>query len=123
MVQKDRKQLIANKLRSLREQADISQKEMAEIIGCAASTISGYEIGNRLPDIPTLEKYSIHFKIPLIDLLFLSDETSIITNPELPPDLQNLGVEEISLIRDLRTSGLDPTEVKALLDLIRVIKK
>lgn len=43
--------MIYQKIRDLREDADLSQTEMAKILNCAQQTYSNYELGQR--DIPT----------------------------------------------------------------------
>lgn len=43
--------MIYQKIRDLREDADLTQTEMAKILNCAQQTYSNYELGQR--DIPT----------------------------------------------------------------------
>ncbi len=40
-----------NRIRSLREDADLKQREMAQILNCSQQVYSNYELGQR--DIPT----------------------------------------------------------------------
>ena len=44
------------RLRMFREKAGLTQEELAERVGVAKSTITGYEKGNRSPDIPKIKK-------------------------------------------------------------------
>lgn len=49
---------LPERLRSLREKIGISQREAAERVGIAPTTISGYERGERTPDALTVLKFS-----------------------------------------------------------------
>lgn len=44
------------RLRKLREQKEISQKELAEYLGVSQNAVSSYELGKREPNINTLVK-------------------------------------------------------------------
>lgn len=44
------------RLRMFREKAGLTQEELAERVGVAKTTITGYEKGNRSPDIPKIKK-------------------------------------------------------------------
>ena len=43
--------MIYSRIRDLREDSDLSQKEMAKILNCSQQAYSNYELGQR--DIPT----------------------------------------------------------------------
>ena len=64
-------------IRDLREDADLSQKQMAKILNCSQVAYSYYEIGKR--DIPTqaLIKIADHFNCSVDYLLGRTD------NPEM----------------------------------------
>ena len=66
--------LIFERIRSLREDKDMSQKEMAEILNCSQRIYSNYERGE--VDIPThiLIKLSTFHKVSVDYLLNLTDE-------------------------------------------------
>ena len=51
------------KLRELREQKGVTQKEVAEAIGCTATVYSRYERGEREPDISTLCSLADYFEV------------------------------------------------------------
>ena len=51
------------KLRELREQKGVTQKEVADAIGCTATVYSRYERGEREPDISTLCSLADYFKV------------------------------------------------------------
>lgn len=55
--------VIEMKLRELREQKGVTQKEVADAIGCTATVYSRYERGEREPDISTLCSLADYFKV------------------------------------------------------------
>ena len=55
--------VIEMKLRELREQKGVTQKEVANAIGCTATVYSRYERGEREPDISTLCSLADYFKV------------------------------------------------------------
>ncbi|MBQ7379361.1 MAG: helix-turn-helix transcriptional regulator [Clostridia bacterium] len=61
------------RIRDLREDKDISQKEMAKVLNCSQQVYSNYELGQR--DIPTdiLIKLSTFHRVSVDYLLGLTD--------------------------------------------------
>lgn len=55
-------------LKKLRTEKEISQADMAKILGLSRSTIGMYEQGKREPDFETLERIADYFNINLDDL-------------------------------------------------------
>ena len=51
------------KLRELREQKGVTQKEVADAIGCTATVYSRYERGEREPDIATICSLADYFEV------------------------------------------------------------
>ena len=51
------------KLRELREQKGVTQKEVADAIGCTATVFSRYERGEREPDISMLCNLADYFEV------------------------------------------------------------
>ena len=60
---------IANRLKSLRVEHDMSQRELAEYMEVSNSTISRIEKG-AMPDVETLIKYSENFGVSTDWILF-----------------------------------------------------
>ena len=65
------------RIRDLREDSDITQKEMAKILSCSQQVYSNYELGQR--DIPTdiLIKLSVYYKVSVDYILGISDNPKI----------------------------------------------
>ena len=70
--------MVYRRIRDLREDKDITQKEMAGILNCSQQVYSNYELGQR--DIPTdiLIKLSKFYKVSVDYILGLSDNPKIL---------------------------------------------
>ena len=62
------------KIRNLREDKDLSQKQMAEVLSIAQTTYSDYELGKLNIPIPILIKLAYFHKTSIDYLLGLTDE-------------------------------------------------
>ncbi len=65
----DIKVTIAQKMKQVRKDRRLSQKEVAEIFGLTQAAVSNYEKGTRIPDYNYLYSYATYFKVSL-DYLF-----------------------------------------------------
>ena len=65
--------MIYKRIRDLREDKDLTQKEMAKILNCSQQVYSNYELGQR--DIPTdiLIKLSAYYSVSVDYILGLCD--------------------------------------------------
>ena len=61
------------RIRDLREDNDLTQKDLAKALSCSQQVYSNYELGQR--DIPTdiLIKLSVFYKVPVDYILGLTD--------------------------------------------------
>ncbi|SHN07464.1 putative transcriptional regulator [Cyclobacterium lianum] len=62
-----------NKIRELRTAGNMTQEDLAEIIGVSRQTINAIEKGKFDPSLPTAFKMSKLFKLP-IEQMFFFDE-------------------------------------------------
>lgn len=60
---------IGRRIRWLREQQNMSQEQLAQILWIDRSSLSGYEIGKRVPDIFMLCKMADVFDVSLDTLI------------------------------------------------------
>lgn len=60
---------IKNKLKAKRQEAGLTQQELADILHVSRQTISSWEVGRTYPDLEILVKISELYKTPLDDLL------------------------------------------------------
>lgn len=66
------------RIRDLREDKDLTQKDMAKVLNCSQQVYSNYELGQR--DIPTdiLIKLSFFYNVSVDYILGISDNPKII---------------------------------------------
>ena len=69
--------MVYKRIRDLREDRDLTQKEMAKTLNCSQQVYSNYELGQR--DIPTdiLIKLSTFYKVSVDYILGISDNPNI----------------------------------------------
>ena len=84
---------MGDKLRSLRMEKKLTQKQVAERIGLAISAVSSYESNNRYPSYEALIKLARMFHVSTDYLLGITDKRNI--------DVTGLDEEEIELIAQI----------------------
>lgn len=62
------------RIRNLREDKDLSQKEIAKILNCSQTTYSRYETGDLNIPVDSLIKLAIYFNTSIDYLTRLTDE-------------------------------------------------
>lgn len=65
--------MLGEKLRELREDKGLSQKQLGEILNIGHKTISDYERGVSSPDIITLKQFADYFQVSM-DMLVATEE-------------------------------------------------
>ncbi len=63
-----------NRLKDLREDHDLSQREVAAVLNCYQTTYSRYETGNLSIPIDSLKKLAVYFHVSIDYLVGLTDE-------------------------------------------------
>lgn len=63
-----------NRLRSLREDKDLNQREIAEVLNCSQTTYSRYETGELNIPIDSLKALAIFFHTSIDYIIGLTDE-------------------------------------------------
>jgi len=84
---------MGEKLRSLRIEKNLTQKQVADRIGLAISAVSSYESGSRYPTYDTLIKLARMFHVSTDYLLGIADRRNI--------DVTGLDDEDVGLISQL----------------------
>ncbi len=64
------------RLKSMREDRDIKQSEIAEILNCKQNTYQQYESGKRQIPIDALKKLALFYNTSVDYILELTDETA-----------------------------------------------
>ena len=67
-------EIFCNRLKELRNNKNISQKELAGLLNTNNSSICDWERGRAQPDLQTLAKIAIYFDVSTDYLLGLEDE-------------------------------------------------
>ena len=86
-------------LKELRNEHNVTQKELAGLVGLSATGYAGYEQGHREPDLKTLVTLARFFDVSTDYLLGLKDETNCAVDAT---DFNQLLPEEIELIKTYR---------------------
>lgn len=86
-------------LKELRNERNVTQKELAGLVGLSATGYAGYEQGHREPDLKTLVALARFFDVSTDYLLGLKDETSCAVDAM---SFNQLLPEEIELIKTYR---------------------
>ena len=63
-----------NRLKEIREDKDLSQKDIAKILNVSQVAYSYYEIGKRQIPIDLLKKLAKYYNVSIDYLLYLTDE-------------------------------------------------
>lgn len=66
--------MFGERLRTLRKEKNLTMKDLGKKFSVAESTISGYEIGNRKPDMQMLQQIADFFDVSTDYLLGRTDE-------------------------------------------------
>lgn len=84
---------MGEKLRSLRTEKKLTQKQVADRIGLAISAVSSYESGSRYPSYDALIKLARIFHVSTDYLLGITDKRNI--------DVTGLSDDEIEVVSQL----------------------
>ena len=69
-----------NKLAQLRQNAHLSQKQLAQKLGVSQASINYWENGQRTPSVKAAQKISDYFKMPISEIFSPDKEEINITN-------------------------------------------
>lgn len=67
---------LGNRIKQLRQQADLTQAELARILDVSPALISAYELGDRSPRLETLASLAILFKVSTDYLLGIKGQST-----------------------------------------------
>lgn len=72
-----------NPLSNLRKECGISQKDIAETLGVAQSTVSMWESGKNIPDLLTAQKLAVIYGVTIEALLEDADYPTLMPESEI----------------------------------------
>jgi transcriptional regulator with XRE-family HTH domain len=104
---------IGEKLRKLREQKNLTMREVSEAIDIDYTYISKIEKG-KIPSLEKLKKLCQLYDVHLSTLF--GDEIDI------PNEVKEAGVKWISFGEEMEKRDLTPNEIKQLLDALKIMK-
>ncbi len=104
------------RLRALRQEQNISMKQLGDIVGVAESTISLYETEKRKVDTDMLIKFANYFNVSTDYLLGVSDER----NSSLDSD--NIGYDDFTYAMHNESRDLTDEDKEMLLDMAKMLK-
>lgn len=84
---------MGDKLKTLRIEKKLTQKQVADRIGLAISAVSSYESGTRYPSYDTLVKLTRIFHVSTDYLLGITDKRNV--------DVSGLEEDEIEIVTEL----------------------
>lgn len=91
---------LGKKLRELRQNKNLSQWQVAELVGISKAMISSYELNVREPSLTTLKKLASLYKVSADYLLDLERGDYI--------DVKGLTPKQIAIIQSIIDSYLEP---------------
>jgi len=111
--------MFGKRLRALRKEHKLTMKEFGEKFSLAESTISGYENGNRKPDMDILSKFADYFNVSTDYLLGRTDETPSPSKAydslkEINKLIKEFGVEDFGFFDIEQWKKLSPEDVDEL---------
>ena len=89
---------LGKRIKSLREQKELSQLEFSKLLNISNSTLSQYEAGNRMPSDEIKKKIAQYFDVSLDYLMGVSD----IRNPYTEKSIEEEYKEEFKALEKFR---------------------
>lgn len=111
--------MFGKRLRALRKEQKLTMKEFGEKFSLAESTISGYENGNRKPDMDILSKFADFFNVSTDYLLGRTDEIKTSTGSfdaltEINKLIKEFGIEDFGFFDIEQWKRLNPEDIDEL---------
>lgn len=99
-------------LRAARKAKQLTQQQVADILGVTKSTYCGYETGKRQPDVKKIKRLAEILNVPA-DILLETENAPAISG-------ESMSAERMELLALVDT--LDDEAVKAVLEVVRAVK-
>lgn len=123
--------MLKTRLRELREEKELFQKDIAEMLNITTSAYGYYEQGKRDPDTQTLEKLADFYKVSIDYIMGRTDNRtstadeisdSVSDDPELLEFWNELKEREDLKLLFKQTRNLSPKDVKQVIRIIKAIE-
>jgi len=122
---------LGQRLKSLREEKDLSQLELGERLNISNSTLSLYESGKRQPDYKTLQRIADFYGVS-IDYLFgrtntkkppeKAFESALSDSPELLEFWKELSKRDDLQLMFKQARKLSPESIRKVVEVIKLIE-
>jgi transcriptional regulator with XRE-family HTH domain len=106
---------LGQRLRELRDRADLSLRELAKRIGISSPFLSDVELGRRFPSEEILEKLAAALNVPLEDLKKYDNRAPIADLKRLIDSDPKLGVAFRTAVEKLKSGELTADDLIARL--------
>ena len=113
--------MFPTRLKSLRNEKSLTQKELGQIVGLSQQTIGHYEVGRAHPDHETLQQLAGHFGVTTDYLLGRTEER----NESLASDPSGRELEEFLRQSNVKFDGapLDDEDKEDIINFLRMVWK
>lgn len=123
--------MLSRRLKKLRKEKQINQKDLAKKLNLSPSTIAMYETKKRKPDSEILERMSNYFDVSIDYLLGLTNERSsadkikktISDDPELQDTWEQISKREDLQLLFKQTKDMDETSIRQVIRIIKAIEQ
>lgn len=113
--------LFGDRLRKLREEKNITQKELGLIVGLSDRVIGYYESNDRFPkEENILKKFADYFNCSLDYLLGRTDnpDTIRLDGEKLPKELKEIGIEYLTIAKEMADKEIPPEDIRKIIDIL-----
>lgn len=125
-----RRVVLKKRMRQLRHERGMTQKEVAEQLGIGVSTMTMYETGRREPNMETLIKIANFFDVSVDYLLGKTDarnekeviSRALVDDPELYNFWKELNEREDLQLLFKQTRNMDPKDIRTIIKIIKAIE-
>jgi transcriptional regulator with XRE-family HTH domain len=93
-----------------------TQSDLAQKIGVTRGYICEIEAGRANPSTPRLQAIAEACEVTMG---WFSEDKQV----ELPQELREIGIEYITVARELKDDGLSPEEIKKIAEIVKMMKK
>ena len=117
--------IFSARLKQLRNEKELTQQDLADVLSVGRATIAGYETKGKQPDYEKLTIIADYFNVTIDYLLGKTDNptTVVIEHEKLPKELREIGVEYLVIAKEMADKEIPPEDVRKILDVLANRKK
>ncbi|NLD46107.1 MAG: helix-turn-helix transcriptional regulator [Clostridiaceae bacterium] len=117
--------MLSRRLKQLREDKQVLQKDVAKHIGVSERVYGFYEAGRFPKDEEVLKKLSQYFNVSVDYLVGNVDnpEYKLIPKSEWPKELIESGIEELPILKEYSIKDLTMEDLQDLIEVAKKIKE